>query len=188
MASLLFARVATRPTLAVGTLLMGGVVCFDEVDDGSTEKKVTVSRMTSFFRHPQVTLCEEMPPPFDEIRAKTKPIFTEDQVAQRNGRDSNEIWVTHADRVYDITEFVKEHKGGSFILSAAGGPIDDYWGYWAYHTQLQEPLDILSKYHIGYLKEKPEECVRGTAGILQLCNHDRHNVDISYVPIYHAFY
>ena len=28
----------------------------------------------------------------------------------------------------------------------------------------------------------------GTAGILQLCNTARHNVVITYVPIYHAFY
>ena len=29
---------------------------------------------------------------------------------------------------------------------------------------------------------------QGTAGILQLCNTARHNVVITYVPIYHAFY
>jgi len=29
---------------------------------------------------------------------------------------------------------------------------------------------------------------RGTAGIIQLCKDDLHNVVITYVPIYHAFY
>jgi len=36
--------------------------------------------------------------------------------------------------------------------------------------------------------EIEKEKLRGTAGILQLCNTARHNVVITYVPIYHAFY
>ena len=163
MASLRFARAAIRPSLAVGSLVMGSVIWLDEIDGNSTAlaDRDAGSPLISFsFRHPRVTLCEETLPRFDKMKTNSKPIFTEDEVAQRNGRDSNEIWVTHSDRVYNITEFVKEHKGGSFILAAAGGPIDDYWGYWAYHTHLEEPSNLLSKYHIGYLKEKPEESVQ----------------------------
>ena len=86
------------------------------------------------------------------------PFYTAEQVAQRNGKgDSKEIWVTYSNEVYDITDFVKHHKGGSFILTAAGGPIDDYWGYWAYHTHIAETQEILRKHHIGYLMDAPEE-------------------------------
>jgi cytochrome b involved in lipid metabolism len=36
--------------------------------------------------------------------------------------------------VYDVTDFVDAHPGGrDFILMAAGGAVDEFWDYWAYH-------------------------------------------------------
>ena len=36
--------------------------------------------------------------------------------------------------MYDVTDFVAVHPGGAdFILQAAGGAVDGFWDYWAYH-------------------------------------------------------
>lgn len=102
-----------------------------------------------------ITLCETQK--IFHKKPDKLPFYTAEQVAQRNGKDSKDIWVTFSDKVYDITDFVNQHKGGSFILSAAGGAIDEFWGYWAYHTHIQETMDILERHHIGYLVEKPDE-------------------------------
>jgi sulfite oxidase len=84
--------------------------------------------------------------------------FTADQVAQRNGRgDHAETWITYKDKVYDITTFIKEHPGGDMIRDAAGGPIENYWAYWAYHTALARPIDTLQQYEIGSLIVKEED-------------------------------
>ena len=39
------------------------------------------------------------------------PVFTADQVAEKNGDDDAPIWVTYGGHVYDITEFIKNHPG-----------------------------------------------------------------------------
>ena len=81
-----------------------------------------------------------------------QPTFTPDQVAQRNGQDHAATWVTYQGKVYDITEFIAQHPGGgSMIRQAAGGSIEPYWNYWAYHTALQGPMDMLQEYEIGEL-------------------------------------
>lgn len=79
------------------------------------------------------------------------PFYTTEQVAQRNGQDGKETWVTYAHKVYNITNFIREHKGGSLIRTAAGGHIEDYWAYWGEHLLVAEPLEILQQHHIGYL-------------------------------------
>ena len=116
------------------------------------------SSATSFlpasFYSTQATVCEG----YDrKTETDEKPVFTAEEVAQRNGKDSAEIWVTLSNKVYDITDFAKEHKGGSLILTAAGGPIDEFWGYWAYHLHLKEPWTTLEQCHIGYLADTPDE-------------------------------
>ena len=82
-----------------------------------------------------------------------QPTFTPDQVAQRNGQNHAATWVTYQGKVYDITKFIAQHPGGgSMIRQAAGGSIEPYWNYWAYHTALQGPMDTLQEYEIGELK------------------------------------
>ena len=39
-----------------------------------------------------------------------------------------QIWVTYGGMVYDITDFVANHPGGSEkIILAAGGPVEPWW-------------------------------------------------------------
>lgn len=59
-------------------------------------------------------------------------------------------WVTHQDKVYDITDWVSAHPGGDVILRAAGQSIDPYWDIFTIHKQ-HHVKEILDQYLIGYI-------------------------------------
>ena len=64
------------------------------------------------------------------------------------------IWVTYRDGVYDVTEFADIHPGGArFIKQAAGGPVDAWWAYWAYHHLSGKVGKFLEQYRIGRLSD-----------------------------------
>lgn len=52
--------------------------------------------------------------------------------------------------VYDITDFVEGHPGGSKILMAAGGSIEPFWKIYQQHLN-PETLELLEGYRIGNL-------------------------------------
>lgn len=37
--------------------------------------------------------------------------------------------------VYDITDWVDSHPGGSVIMRAAGGALEPYWSVFSFHTK-----------------------------------------------------
>ncbi|KAG6047324.1 hypothetical protein E4U39_000561 [Claviceps sp. Clav50 group G5] len=85
----------------------------------------------------------------DEGRDPSLPHFRINEV-RKHGRDSDNPWVIHGDKVYDITEWIPAHPGGQVILRAAGGSIDPYWDIFSIHKN-QYVYDILSQYLIGYV-------------------------------------
>ncbi|KAG5956477.1 hypothetical protein E4U13_007777 [Claviceps humidiphila] len=85
----------------------------------------------------------------DEGRDPSLPRFRINEV-RKHGRDSDNPWVIHGDKVYDITEWISAHPGGQVILRAAGGSIDPYWDIFTIHKN-QYVYDILSQYLIGYV-------------------------------------
>ena len=63
------------------------------------------------------------------------------------------VWVTYKDGVYDITEFLPQHPGGSDkLLLAAGGAVDHYWQVFAQHYS-QQVQEMLEEYRIGDIDE-----------------------------------
>ncbi|PNY22355.1 Sulfite oxidase [Tolypocladium capitatum] len=71
---------------------------------------------------------------------------------RKHGAESENPWVIHGDKVYDITDWIPAHPGGQVILRAAGGSIDPYWNIFAIHKN-QYVYDILSQYLIGYVHQ-----------------------------------
>lgn len=61
------------------------------------------------------------------------PTYTMSQVSNYNGQLSptnpnKRIWMSYGGMVYDVTEFIANHPGGSEkILMGAGGPVEPYW-------------------------------------------------------------
>lgn len=43
------------------------------------------------------------------------------EVAQRNGKDSKEIWIVFKDSVYDVTNYIDIHPGGSELIHEHAG-------------------------------------------------------------------
>ena len=89
-------------------------------------------------------------PPDDKSTAL--PTYTLKEVSKHNTKDSR-IWVTYGNGVYDITDFVPQHPGGSDkIMMAAGGSVDPFWMLYGVHKN-PNVLAILEKYKIGNLEE-----------------------------------
>jgi sulfite oxidase len=66
----------------------------------------------------QVASCNE---------EKDLPTYRRSDV-QKAARQDKKVWVTFKDGVYDLTEFAKNHPGGSDkLMMAMGGPIEPFW-------------------------------------------------------------
>mmetsp|Transcript_36653 Transcript_36653/g.98187 ORF Transcript_36653/g.98187 Transcript_36653/m.98187 type:complete len:529 (-) Transcript_36653:232-1818(-) len=77
--------------------------------------------------------------------------FTRKQVEQHTTPETG-IYVTYKESVYDITEFVANHPGGTDkIMMAAGKAIDPYWRIYQQHTNSATPSELLAAMKIGEL-------------------------------------
>ncbi|KAM3517931.1 hypothetical protein NHJ13051_008566 [Beauveria bassiana] len=95
------------------------------------------------------TLPRKPEPEFLDTRDASLPRYRLSEVKEHDG-NSERPWVIHGDKVYDITEWVSAHPGGSVILRAAGGSIEPYWNIFAIHKN-QYVYDILQQYLIGFV-------------------------------------
>ncbi|CDW84696.1 probable sulfite mitochondrial-like [Stylonychia lemnae] len=63
------------------------------------------------------------------------------------------IWVSYKDSVYDITDFIKAHPGGTEkILLSSGGQLEGFFKFYPFH-QKDHVQKLLSQYKIGILHE-----------------------------------
>ncbi|XP_076457669.1 sulfite oxidase-like [Babylonia areolata] len=80
------------------------------------------------------------------------PTYTLQDVSKHKTRDTG-IWVTYKNAVYDITDYVASHPGGSKILLAAGGSMEPFWNMYGVHKQ-DSILQIAEQYRIGNITER----------------------------------
>lgn len=89
-----------------------------------------------------------------ECSTKKSQEFSREQVSKKKSKDAGGIWVIYQNNVYDITDFVDNHPGGtSKIMLAAGSNLEPYWDMYAIHKN-DEVLEILQEYLIGTLKKE----------------------------------
>ncbi|XP_039250360.2 sulfite oxidase-like [Styela clava] len=93
--------------------------------------------------------------PTVQAKAVKTRVYTASEVAEHKTPDKG-IWVSYKDGVYDITDFVKIHPGGSKIMLGAGGAIDPFWNLYAVH-QTPEVLEMLEEYRIGDLSKRDQK-------------------------------
>jgi len=87
---------------------------------------------------------------FAECEASILPVYRRTDL-QKHKKISTGIWVSYQDGVYDITEFIKVHPGGSDkLMMAAGGAIDPFWEMYPFH-KVDTVRSLLAKYKIGQL-------------------------------------
>lgn len=56
------------------------------------------------------------------------PIYSLEEVSKNNGENGKPVWMTYGGVVYDVTDFIPNHPGGSEkIMTAAGSAIEPFW-------------------------------------------------------------
>ena len=84
----------------------------------------------------------------DLYHIKNKKKYNSEEVAKHNKND--DVWVSYKNKVYNVTDFVKYHPGGSDkIMEAAGKPLEPFWNVYKQHNGEVEAL--LKDYYIGDL-------------------------------------
>jgi predicted heme/steroid binding protein len=51
------------------------------------------------------------------------PIYTSEQVAENDGQNGTSMWMSYGGVVYDVTDFIWNHPGGSEKISTAAGTL-----------------------------------------------------------------
>ena len=79
--------------------------------------------------------------------------YSIEEVKKHTTKDS--LWTYYKGEVYDVTEFMGSHPGGSLILNAGGKDLEQVWEDLGYSWHMENPyvMKTLKKYKIGKLKE-----------------------------------
>ena len=86
------------------------------------------------------------------------PSYSQAEISAHKGVETG-VWVTYRNGVYDITEFLPQHPGGTEkLLLAAGAAVDPYWQVFAQHNS-EQVLEILEEYRIGNIAEADHHLV-----------------------------
>ena len=97
------------------------------------------------------------------IECATK-VYSRDEVSKHKSVKGGGIWVIYQNNIYDITEFIEGHPGGSSkVMLAAGSNLEPFWDMYAFHKK-DEVLEMLKEYHIGKLRKEDWEETKKTEG------------------------
>ena len=101
---------------------------------------------------PQISQAKEAAKSLGQLSQDKDPVYSTEEVSQHNSHEKG-IWVTYKGNVYDITDFVANHPGGSEkIILAAGGALEPFWALYAVHNN-EHVLELLAEYRIGSLSK-----------------------------------
>ena len=85
------------------------------------------------------------------------PIYSADDISKNDGTDGKPIWMSYGGIVYDVTNFIINHPGGSDkILQAAGTAIEPYWYLYRQHFNSDLPMRLMERMAIGQLREEDQ--------------------------------
>lgn len=98
--------------------------------------------------------CEDKP------HQEELPIFKASEVAKNNGSNGAQVWVSYGGIVYDITQFVANHPGGSEkIMEAAGKAVEPHWFKYRQHFASDLPMQLLDNMAVGRLDQADQDAV-----------------------------
>ncbi len=76
--------------------------------------------------------------------------YSPEEVSKHNTEKS--LWITHNNKVYDVTDFAQRHPGGAPVLCKhAGQDVSHFMSDPVSHTHSKVAYQILNKYCIGDL-------------------------------------
>ncbi|KAE8626481.1 hypothetical protein XENTR_v10006639 [Xenopus tropicalis] len=89
------------------------------------------------------------------VATSTFPLYSKKDVSKHASMESR-VWVTYEGEVFDITEFIELHPGGSRIMLAAGGALEPFWALYGVHKN-EHVLEILKEYKVGELNSAEKD-------------------------------
>jgi len=99
------------------------------------------------------------------------PVYTMAQVAENNGQDGKPMWMTYGGIVYDVTNFIANHPGGSEKISeAAGSAIEPFWHIYRQHFASDLPMKLMEHLSIGRLSDDDQSKIDDAMAVLE--EHD----------------
>jgi cytochrome b involved in lipid metabolism len=83
----------------------------------------------------------------------TQRVFSLEEVIKHN--KENDAWCTYENNVYNITNYISKHPGGSIIKNAIGKDLSEVWTKFgvAWHMDNSSILSKLERYKIGKLSK-----------------------------------
>lgn len=103
-----------------------------------------------------------------EFDTDNLPVYAADQVAVNNGDDGKPVWMTYGGIVYDVTDFIPNHPGGSEkIIMAAGSAIEPFWHLYRQHFATDLPMRLMEHMAIGRLADEDQDAVDQTMAELE---------------------
>lgn len=125
-----------------------------------------------------VAFCERVTPvgvaseDFEAVQKShdidTMPVYSLADVAKNNGENGTPIWMSYGGIVYDVTDFVANHPGGSEkIMTAAGSAIEPFWYLYRQHFASDLPMRLMEHMAIGRLREKDQDEIDAQMTVLE---------------------
>jgi cytochrome b involved in lipid metabolism len=105
-----------------------------------------------------------------------EPTISLSTLAKHTGHRDGKIWIGVHGSVYDVTDFLPIHPGGTLIVAASAGLDASVTFDEVAHTSNPEVMSLLGKYFIGRLQPAPSfrsndlvELRAGWVGYLKTC-------------------
>lgn len=140
--------------LICGFILLSGCIGQEKSQEKPTTQPPPKTTQTPVTQPPPT--ITQTPVPTTQAPTTTQPpsvrTFTMEDVSNHNTR--NDCWLVIHDNVYDITQFIASHPGGSVITMGCGKDATVFFetrpmGSGTAHSQ--RARDLLAKYFIGVL-------------------------------------
>ncbi|CAE6397648.1 unnamed protein product, partial [Rhizoctonia solani] len=110
------------------------------------------------------------------VISDNEPMISLSALAQHTGHRGGKIWIGVHGSVYDVTDFLPIHPGGTLIVAASAGLDASVTFDEVAHTSNPEVMSLLGKYFIGRLQPAPtfqssdlNELRSGWVGYLRTC-------------------
>jgi sulfite oxidase len=86
------------------------------------------------------------------------PVLTSEEVALRDGSNGSPVWMSYGGIVYDVTQFIANHPGGSDkIIQAAGSAIEPFWYIYRQHYNSDLPMRLMEHMAVGRLRDEDQQ-------------------------------
>ncbi|PVF96909.1 hypothetical protein CPB86DRAFT_708145 [Serendipita vermifera] len=90
------------------------------------------------------------------IMSEKEPFIPLSELSRHTGhREGSRMWIGVHGSVYDVTDFLPIHPGGTLIVAGSAGIDASVTFDEVAHTSNPEVMSLLGKYFIGYLTPKP---------------------------------